>query len=61
MTDEKIKSLPVVVGVEMEGAEVDCLKVEDGGKIFSRSAVVVEVPIVGSSAVVEEAVSAKGD
>lgn len=55
------KSLPVVVGVEMEGAEVNILKVEDGGEIFPRSAVVVEVPIVSSGPVVEEAVSAKGD
>ena len=45
----------------MEGAEVDMGQVEDGGKVFARCAVVVEVPVVGAGAVVEVAVSAKGD
>ena len=45
----------------MEGAEVDVRQVEDSGEIFSGSAVVVEIPIVGSGPVVEVAISAKGD
>ena len=45
----------------MKGAEVDVLEVKDGGEIFSGSAVVVEIPIVSSGPVVEEAVPAKGD
>lgn len=53
--------LPVVVGVEMEGAKVDVREVEDRGEILSGRAVVVEVPVVGAGSVVEEAVSAKGD
>ena len=53
--------LPVVIGVEVEGAEVDGREVQDGGEVFSRGAVVVEVPVVGAGAVVEVAVSAKSD
>ena len=53
--------LPVVVGVEMKGAKVDVLQVENGGEIFARGAVIVEIPVVGAGAVVEVAVSAKGD
>lgn len=53
--------LPVVIGVEMESAKVDVLEVEDGGEIFSGSAVVIEIPIMSSGPVVEVAVSAKGD
>lgn len=53
--------LPVVVGVEMESAKVDVREIENRGEIFPGSAVVVEVPVVGSGSVVEEAVPAKGD
>ena len=53
--------LPVVIGVEMEGAEVDGWQVEDCGEIFPGRAVVIEIPVVGAGAVVEEAVSAEGD
>lgn len=52
---------PIVIGVEMEGAKVDVREIENRGEIFSGSAVVVKVPVVGSGSVVEEAVSAKGD
>ena len=51
----------MVVGVEMKGAKVDVLQVENGGEVFARGAIVVEIPIVGAGAVVEVAVSAKGD
>ena len=53
--------IPVFIGVEMEGAKVYILKVENSGEILPGSAVVVEIPVVGSGAVVEEAVSAKSD
>lgn len=54
--------VPVIIGVEMEGAKVDIWEIEDGGKVFSGRAVVVEIPFVGAgSSVVEEAVAAKGD
>lgn len=53
--------LPVVIGVEMEGAKVNTRQVQDGAEVFSRCAVVVEIPAVGSGPVVEVAVSAKGD
>lgn len=53
--------LPVVVGVEMEGAKVDGREVEDRGEVFPGRAVVVEVPVVGAGTVVEEAVAAEGD
>lgn len=52
---------PVVVSVEMEGAEVDVLQVKDGGEIFPGSAVVIEIPIISSSPIAEVAISAKGD
>ena len=45
----------------MEGAKVDVLEIEDGGKIFSRRAIVVEIPVVRPRSIVEVAVSAKGD
>lgn len=53
--------LPVVISVEMESAEVDVLEVKDSGEVFSRSAVIVEIPIMRSGPIVEIAVSAKGD
>lgn len=54
--------MPVVIGVEMEGAKVYALEIEDGGKVFPGRAVVVEIPFVGAGpSVVEEAVAAKGD
>ena len=52
---------PIIISVEMKGTKVDILQMEDGGKVFTRGAIVVEVPIVASGAVVEEAVAAKGD
>ena len=55
------RGLPVVVGVEVEGAEVDVGEVEDGGEIFAGCAVVVEIPVVGSGPIVEEPVAAEGD
>ena len=45
----------------MEGAEVDVLKVKDGGEIFSGSTVIIEIPVVGSGPVVEEAISSESD
>ena len=45
----------------MKGAKVDVLQIEDGGKVFAGRAIVVEIPVVRSGAIVEVAVSAKGD
>ena len=45
----------------MEGAKIDIFKIEDSGEILAGRAIVIEIPIVRSGAVVEVAVSAKGD
>ena len=45
----------------MEGAKVDVLKVKDSGEIFSRSTVIIEIPVVSSGPTVEEAISSKSD
>ena len=58
---ERRDYLPVVIGVEVEGAKVDVLKIEDGGEIFAGRAIVVEIPVVRSGSIVEVAVSTKGD
>ena len=53
--------IPIVISVEMEGAKINVLEIKDGGEIFPGSAVVVEIPIMRSSTIVEVAVSAKRD
>ena len=54
--------VPVIIGVEMEGAKVNVREIENSGEVFSGRAVVIEIPFVGSgSSIVEEAVAAKGD
>lgn len=53
--------LPIVVGVEMKGTKVNVLQVENGGKIFARGAVVVEIPVICAGAIIKVAISAKGD
>ena len=45
----------------MKGAKVDIFQIEDGGEILAGRAIVVEIPVMRSGAVVEIAVSAKGD
>lgn len=55
------RSLPVIIGIEMEAAKVNGLQVQDSGKVFSRGAVIIEIPIISSGTIAEEAVSAKGD
>ncbi len=45
----------------MEGAKIDVLKVKDSGEIFSRSTVIIEIPVVSSGPIVEEAISSKSD
>ncbi len=45
----------------MEGAKVDVLKVKDSGEIFSRSTVIIEIPVVSSGPIVEEAISSKSN
>lgn len=55
------RSLPVIISIEMEAAKVNSLQVQDSGEIFSRGAVIIEIPIISSGTIAEEAVSAKGD
>ena len=58
---ERGDNLPIVISVEVKGAKVDVLKIEDGGEIFAGRAIVVEIPVMRSGPIVEVAVSAKGD